>query len=56
MRATLMYAAGDGDQSYFDGIVILGLIEGDLDTLAQLDGDIDVQIRRLDGNQEGATP
>ena len=33
-----------GDQSYFDGIVILGRLEGDLAALADLEGDIDVQV------------
>lgn len=37
-----------GDQSYFDGIVILGRLEGDLAALADLDGDIDVQVAPLD--------
>ena len=36
-----------GDQSYFDGIVILGRLEGDLDALADLEGDIDVQVAAL---------
>ena len=36
-----------GDQSYFDGIVVLGRLEGDLTALAHLDGDVDVQITRL---------
>lgn len=39
-----------GDQSYFDGIVILGRLDGDLPALADLDGDIDVQISRLTNN------
>jgi hypothetical protein len=34
-----------GDQSYFDGIVILGRLEGDLPALADLEGDIDGQVR-----------
>jgi hypothetical protein len=36
-----------GDQSYFDGIVILGHLEGDLAALADLEGDIDVQVHPL---------
>ena len=36
-----------GDQSYFDGIVILGRLEGDLAALADLEGDIDVQVHLL---------
>jgi hypothetical protein len=39
-----------GDQSYFDGIVILGRLDGDLSALADLDGDIDVQVSRLTDN------
>ncbi|MET0928991.1 MAG: cyclophilin-like fold protein [Aeromicrobium sp.] len=41
-----------GDQSYFDGIVILGHLEGDLPALADLDGDLDVQISRLTNNND----
>jgi hypothetical protein len=36
-----------GDQSYFDGIVILGRLEGDLAALADLEGDIDVRVASL---------
>jgi hypothetical protein len=36
-----------GDQAYFDGIVILGRLEGDLAALADLEGDIDVQVGPL---------
>jgi hypothetical protein len=36
-----------GDQSYFDGIVILGRLQGDLAALADLEGDIDVQVGSL---------
>jgi hypothetical protein len=36
-----------GDQSYYDGIVILGRLEGDVAALAQIDGRLDVQVRRL---------
>ncbi len=39
-----------GDQSYFDGIVILGRLEGDLGALANLEGDIDVQVGPLSHN------
>lgn len=39
-----------GDQSYFDGIVILGRLEGDLAALADLKGDIDVRVAPLDHN------
>jgi hypothetical protein len=39
-----------GDQSYFDGIVILGRLEGDLAALADLESDIDVQVGRLNDN------
>jgi hypothetical protein len=39
-----------GDQSYFDGIVILGRLEGDVAALADLEGDIDVQVSSLDHN------
>jgi hypothetical protein len=39
-----------GDQSYFDGIVILGRLEGDLAALANLQGDTDVQVGRLSHN------
>jgi hypothetical protein len=39
-----------GDQSYFDGIVILGRLEGDLAALAALEGDIDVQVGPLHAN------
>lgn len=47
------YAPGDdlvlyyGDQSYFDGIVVLGRLEGDLSALSDLDGDLDVEVTRL---------
>jgi hypothetical protein len=41
-----------GDQSYFDGIVILGRLEGDLVALADLEGDIDVQVGPLDHNDK----
>jgi hypothetical protein len=37
-----------GDQSYFDGIVILGHLEGELAALADLEDDIDVQVSPLD--------
>ena len=36
-----------GDQSYFDGIVVLGRLEGDLSALSDLGGDVDVQVDRL---------
>ena len=36
-----------GDQSYYDGIVILGRLEGDVGALAEMDDDLDVQVRRL---------
>ena len=39
-----------GDQSYFDGIVILGRLDGDLAALADLEGDIDVQVGPLNHN------
>jgi hypothetical protein len=39
-----------GDQPYFDGIVILGRLEGDVAALADLEGDIDVQVSSLDRN------
>jgi hypothetical protein len=38
------------NQSYFDGIVLLGRLEGDLAALAELEGDIDVQVVRLNDN------
>jgi hypothetical protein len=41
-----------GDQTYFDGIVILGRLEGDLRALADLEGDIDVQVSRLNHNDD----
>lgn len=47
------YAPGEdlvlyyGDQSYYDGIVVLGRLEGDLDALAALVGDLDVVVRPL---------
>jgi hypothetical protein len=37
-----------GDQSHYSGIVILGRLEGDLAALADLEGDIDVQVDSLD--------
>ena len=36
-----------GTSPYFDGIVILGRLEGDLAALADLEGDIDVQVASL---------
>ncbi len=39
-----------GDQSYFDGIVILGRLAGDLGALPGLDGNIDTHVSRLRGN------
>ena len=39
-----------GDQTYFDGVVILGRLEGDLAALADLEGDIDVQVSHLNRN------
>jgi hypothetical protein len=44
-----------GDQSYFDGIVILGRLKGgvaDLADLADLEGDIDVQVGLLAHNDD----
>ena len=47
------YAPGDslvlyyGDQSYFEGIVVLGRLEGDVDALAGLTGTVTVEVRRL---------
>jgi hypothetical protein len=41
-----------GDQSYFDGIVILGRLKGDVADLADLEGDIDVQVGLLAHNDD----
>lgn len=35
-----------GDQSYYDGIVILGRLQGDVGAIAEMD-DLDVQVRRF---------
>lgn len=37
-----------GDQGYFDGILRLGSMTGDLDALAAVDGDVEVKVTRLD--------
>lgn len=34
-----------GDQSYYDGIVILGRLQGDVSGLAEVDDDLEVQVR-----------
>lgn len=36
-----------GDQSYYDGIVILGRLQGDVRKLAEVTGDLEVRVRRL---------
>jgi hypothetical protein len=36
-----------GDQSYYDGIVILGRLQGDVGALPEMDDDLDVHVRRL---------
>jgi hypothetical protein len=36
-----------GNQSYYDGIVILGRLEGDVRGLKALNDDLDVRVRRL---------
>jgi hypothetical protein len=36
-----------GDQSYYQGIVILGHLQGDVGALAEVEGDLKVQVRRL---------
>lgn len=35
-----------GNQSYHPGIVILGRLQGDIGALAEMDGDLNVQVRR----------
>ncbi len=36
-----------GDQSYYDGIVILGRLDGNVRGLRELAGDVNLQVRRL---------
>lgn len=36
-----------GDQSYYDGIVILGRLQGEVRRLEDVNDDVDVQVRRL---------
>ncbi|WP_162260823.1 cyclophilin-like fold protein [Nocardioides sp. Soil805] len=42
-----------GDQSYFDGIVVLGRLDGDVGALAGLTGDVVVEVRRLTAGGPG---
>ena len=38
-----------GDQAYYDGIVILGRLHGDVDALARMDAPLEVQVRQPTG-------